>query len=40
MDRFASRSDEIRSTPDRPWIALPIEPTDPSDPPEPPDRQG
>jgi diguanylate cyclase (GGDEF)-like protein len=40
MDRFASRSDEIRSTPDRPWIALPIEPTEPSDPPEPPDRQG
>ena len=40
MDRFASRSDEIRSTPDRPWIALPIEPTESSDPPEPPDRPG
>jgi diguanylate cyclase (GGDEF)-like protein len=38
IDRFASRSDEIRSTPDRPWIALPIEPIEPIDPTEPPEH--
>jgi hypothetical protein len=34
MDRFTSRSDEIRGTPDRPWIALPIQPTEATGSPE------
>ena len=40
--RTSYRSDEIRSTDDRPWIALPIEPDDPPEPPpeRPPESEG
>jgi diguanylate cyclase (GGDEF)-like protein len=37
-ERKGSRSDEIRSSGERPWIALPIEPYDPDE--EPPDDPG